>query len=79
MKTYTHVQGLQREAATGMDMDNRMDSALAPAGPQEKPCPGLCFSTDRELPLPRTAGGYFYPGNWAKMIATTATVLTSYC
>lgn len=49
--------------------------AAAEAGLQGSAEPwggGLCSSTARELPLPSAGRGYFYPANWAKMIAAAA-------
>lgn len=79
-KTHAHVQGLGREAAKGMDRDNNCFFSLfrwaaAEAGLQGSAEPrgrGLCSSAAGELPLPRAGRGYFYPANWAKMIATAA-------
>lgn len=80
-KTDSHIQRLGREAAKGMDRGDNCffscsrwsEGEATHQGNMELQGSGLCSSAAEEMPLPRAGGFYFYPGNWAKMIATTAT------
>lgn len=81
IKTDSHIQRLRREVARGTVSKNNCFSSCSRwsagevrhQGSVELQGPGLCSSAAEEMPLPRAGGVYFYLGNQAKMIATTAT------
>lgn len=61
-KTHAHLQGLGREAATGMDRDNRIVSFLAPGELREMPDTRAAWSPGVLDCAPPQLGSCRFPG-----------------